>query len=108
MIQLQYAWLSCASHLLVANVRTEFPPGGQKILKKNTSHLKYIQLEIAIIKNEILNLKIFELQKILKSKNFFFWLQKFENSKLPKIERDHRKWKWKFFNDRGYQMDQQR
>jgi len=61
----------------VANVRTQFPPGGQKIFKKNRSRLKYIQLEIAIIKNEILNLKIFELGKFEKSfskkklKNFF-------------------------------------
>ena len=58
-----HAGLSSAPRIWVANVRTEFPPGGQKILKKNRSRLKYIQLEIAIIKNEILNLKIFELGK---------------------------------------------
>ena len=39
----------------------------KKIFKKNRSRLKYIQLEIAIIKNEILNLKIFELGKFEKS-----------------------------------------
>jgi len=60
----------------VANVRTQFPPGGQKILKKNRSSLKYIQLEIAIIKNEILNLKKFELGK--------FW-KTFSNIKIEKF-----------------------
>ena len=59
----------------------------KKIFKKNTSRLKYIQLEIAIIKNEILNLKIFELQKIQNSKNSRFQ-KKLENKKsCQKIEK---------------------
>ena len=56
----------------------------KKIFKKNRSRLKYIQLEIAIIKNEILNLKIFELEK--------FWT-KFLAEKIEKVFLQIKTWK---------------